>query len=302
MANPIIEAQSLTKSFGKKTVLDNLSFSMYDSGIIGFVGRNGSGKTTLMQLCAGLIPISSGQLKLWGQSPFNNLSVLSRLIYSYHDVTYSSSLRLKAVLGDYEALFPNFDRAFAEGLLSYFDLDPTAKYAKLSKGMASTCNFICALAARTPLTLLDEPTLGMDVTVRKAAYEILVREYSENPRLFIIASHWTSEIEGFLDDVLILDEGRLVLHDSIEGMRQSAYRLEGDQATLDAFIVDKDVIHRTAGETKSSAVVREPASERLIRETQEMNLRLSAVRPEDLYVYLTHENKGGDLECLWQEA
>jgi len=302
MASITVQARQLSKFFGKNVAIDNVSFSIDDNGIIGLVGRNGAGKTTLMKLCAGLTSASAGELKLWGESPLNNLAVLSRLIYSYHDVAYSSALKLKAILGDYDALFPDFDRIFAEGLLSYFDLDLEAKYAKLSKGMASTFNFICALACRAPLTMLDEPTLSMDVTVRKAAYEILVREYSEHPRIFIIASHWTSEIEGFLDALLIMDDGKLILHDSIEGMRQSAYQLEGDKAIIAKFAVGKDVIHHQVGETKSIAVVREPASDMLVREAREVDLNLSAVRPEDLYVYLTHENKGGDLECLWQKV
>ena len=292
-------AESLTKSFGKKTAVDKLSFTIGTAGITGLVGRNGAGKTTVLKLLAGLTPKSSGNLEVWGQAPLNNLEILSQLIYSYHDVRYSGGLHLKTILSDYQTMFPSFDLEFARGLLEYFDMDAKSRYAGLSQGTKSTFNFICALASRTPLTMLDEPTLGMDVTVRKAAYEILVREYAENPRAFIISSHLLGEIESFLDDVLIIDEGKLVVHDSVENLHQSAYRLQGEQAILESFAVGKKIIFEDGAEIKSTVVIYESVSELTQREAQELGLTLTAVRPEDLYVYLTQERKGGDLECLW---
>jgi len=295
-----IEAKSLNKSFGKKQVLSGLDFSLGTSSITGLLGRNGAGKTTLMKMCAGHIAKGpNGTLKVLGANPFNNLTVLSKLIYSCHDLSYSGGLKLKTILSDYNALFPTFELSFAEGLLSYFDLDTDARYVGLSQGDKSTFNFICALAARTPLTMLDEPTLGMDITVRKAAYEILMREYSEHPRTFIIASHLISEVENVLDDVLILDDGKIALHASIENMRQSAYQIQGDKTAIEAFVTGKKVIHKDFAETLSTVVIYEPATEATAQEAHSAHLRLSAVRPEDLYVYLTHERKGGDLECLW---
>ena len=300
-ASIAVEAVGLTKTFGKNVAIDSFDFVLKDTGITGLAGRNGAGKTTLLKLCAGLTPKTSGALEVWKQAPLNNLEVLTQLIYSYHDVRYSSGLRCKTILSDYQMMFPNFDLDFALGLLSYFDIDPKKRYTRLSQGTKATFNFVAALAARAPLTMLDEPTLGMDVTVRKAAYEILVREYAEHPRTFVVSSHLLSEIEGFLDDIMIIDEGKLILHDSIENVRQSAYQLQGDRDTLEAFCADKNVIHKKRAETKSLAVVYESTDERTLREAQELGLILSAIRPEDLYVYLTQERKGDDFEGLWSE-
>ena len=75
--------------------------------------------------------------------------------------------------------------------------------------------------------MLDEPVLGMDVTVRKSAYEILLRDFAEHPRTFIISSHLLSEIEGLLSDILLIEKGKLVLHSPIDDVRQSAYRVDG---------------------------------------------------------------------------
>ena len=296
-----IRTQGLSKSYRSKTALEDLSFTIDEPGILGLLGRNGAGKTTLMRLCAGRIEKSAGVLEVWGAAPLNNLEVLSQLIYSYPHVAYPNSLRLQAILKDYKMLFPQFDLKFAEGLLSYFDIDAKRRYFGLSQGTKGIFNFICALAARTPLTMLDEPTLGMDVTVRKAIYEILMREYSENPRTFIVSSHLMGELEGALNSILILDEGKLVLHDSIESMRESAYQIQGDGAIVERYCVGRKVIHQDVGEMSSTAVIYESANDKVMAEIQVLGLRLSAVRPEELFTYLTRENKGGDLSCLWNQ-
>ncbi|MCL2654500.1 MAG: ABC transporter ATP-binding protein [Coriobacteriia bacterium] len=303
MNDVAIKATGLTKAYSwNKPALEDIGFTVEGTGITGLVGRNGAGKTTLLKLCAGLLDATAGQLEVWGEDPRDNLSVLSRLVYSYPNLKYGQVLKLRDILHDYATLFPAFDREFAQGLISYFDLNAKQRYKALSQGMASTFNFICALACRTPLTLFDEPTLGMDVTVRRAVYEILLREYNEYPRTFIVSSHLMSELEGILTDVLLIDEGKLVLHDTIDHLRQSSYLLEGDSEALDRFCQGKNVIYRKQGETGAAAVIFEEAGEGCVQEAGARGLKLSAVRPEDLCVYLTRENKEGELECLWQKA
>jgi len=303
MNDVAIQATGLTKAYSrKKPALEDIGFTVAGTGITGLVGRNGAGKTTLLKLCAGLLDTTAGQLEVWGEDPRDNLSVLSRLVYSYPNLKYGQALKLRDILHDYTALFPTFDREFAQGLISYFDLNAKQRYRALSQGMVSTFNFICGLACRTPLTLFDEPTLGMDVTVRRAVYEILLREYNECPRTFIVSSHLMSELEGILTDVLLIDGGKLVLHDTIDHLRQSAYLLEGDVEALDKFCQGKEVISRKQGETGAAVVVFEEADKDCVQEAGARGLKLSAVRPEDLCVYLTRENKEGELKCLWQKA
>ena len=298
-----IKAISLTKTYTRnRAAVKSVDFTIKGEGITGLVGRNGAGKTTLLKLCAGLLSTTDGELEVWGEDPLDNPPVLSRLFYSYHNLKYNRLLKLRDILHDYNVFFTTFDLEFAQKLASYFDLPLKQRYDTLSQGMASTFNFICGLACRAPLTMFDEPTLGMDVTVRKTVYEILLREYNEYPRTVIISSHLMSELEGILTDVLLIDEGKLVLHDTIDNLRQSAYLLEGGREALDRFCVGKEVIYQKQGETGSVAVVFGHADEGHIQSAQSLGLKLSAVRPEDLCVYLTRESKEGELECLWQKT
>lgn len=204
----IIKADHLVKKFKNKTALDDLTFEISDVGIIGLIGRNGSGKTTLMKLCAGLLKDDGGELKVFGEEPMDNLSVLENIVYTYHDMDYYKPLKLKAILENYNTMFPMFDNDFALRLLKYFDLELKKKYIHLSEGEASLFNFICGLSSRAKLTMFDEPILGMDVAIRKVVYDVLLRDYNENPRMIMISSHMLSEIcllmRGNLCSMIIL--------------------------------------------------------------------------------------------------
>jgi len=301
MNDVIIRAEGLTKTYGKITAIDDLSVSICGSRIIGLVGRNGAGKTTLMKMIAGYLDKNGGKLEVFGGNPMDNLDVLQNIVYTHHDLEYDKKLRLSAIIFNYSVMFENFDSDFAMKLLDYFSLDPKRKFKTLSQGMVGIFNFICGLSCRTPLVLLDEPVLGMDVTVRKAAYEVLLREFTEHPRTIIVSSHLLSEIEGILSDILLLDEGKLLVYKNVDDFRQSAYRVEGEESAVDAFINSRNIIYKKTGLTAES-VVFEPLSESTLAEVKKRNLVVTAVRPEDLYVYLTKENKEGELECLWQKT
>jgi ABC-2 type transport system ATP-binding protein len=212
-----------------------------ENGIIGLIGRNGSGKTTLMKMCSGLLNVTSGSLEVFGGTPMDNLNVLSDVVYTYHNIEYDKILRLISIIENYAIMFKDFDIKFAKKLLKYFDLNPKLKYTGLSQGMASVFNFICGISCRAKLTMLDEPVLGMDVTVRKSVYEVLLRDYTENPRTIIVSSHLLSELEGVLSDIILIDKGKLILFDNIDNLRQAAYRVEGEKPAVDTFIEDKNV-------------------------------------------------------------
>ena len=297
----VVRTFNLEKRYGKTMALNGLSVSIAENSITGLIGRNGSGKTTLMRILAGVLDKTRGDALVFGSAPMDNLPVLNRLVYTYHDVAYEQNLNLKSILSIYKIMFANFDTVFAGKLMDYFDLSEKMKYKNLSQGMRSIFNFICALACRAELTMLDEPVLGMDVTVRKSAYEILLRDYFEYPRTFIISSHLLSEIESLLSDILLIEQGAAVLHRPIDEVRNSAYRIDGSQAAVERFAAAKNqnIIAQTLGDIVSYAVVYEPITEMAVESAKAQGLTVSSVRAEDLCVYLTRQKKEDELECLW---
>jgi ABC-2 type transport system ATP-binding protein len=147
--------------------------------------------------------------------------------------------------------------------------------------------------------MMDEPVLGMDVTVRRAAYEILLRDFTEHPRTFIISSHLLSELEGTLSDILLIEQGHVVLNKPIDDVRQSAYRVDGASDAIERYIKDKKVITKKISKLNRFAVVNEPLTGETVEAIKTQGLTLSPVRAEELCVFLTQQNKEDELECLW---
>jgi len=297
--NDVVKTISLSKSFGSNHALSDMSLTVSENSITGLVGRNGSGKTTLMKILAGILDVTSGEALVFGEQPMDNMQVLNNLVYTYHDLAYDPNLTLKTILFSYRTMFPKFDALFADKLMKYFELSEKMKYKSLSQGMGSIFNFLCALSCRARLTMLDEPALGMDVAVRKSAYEILLRDFSEHPRTFIISSHLLSEIEGVLSDILLIEQGKVVMNSPIDEVQESAYRVDGSQSAIEAYTANKNVIARKTSELSCFAVVYEPCTDAVAESAKKAGLLISAVRAEDLCVYLTKPDKEDELECLW---
>jgi ABC-2 type transport system ATP-binding protein len=299
ITNDAVKTINLSKRFGKTAALSDLTVTVPENSVTGLIGRNGSGKTTLLKILAGLLVKTGGDALVFGQRPMNNLPVLNRLVYAYHDMEYERNLKLGPILDAYKTMFKDFDPEFAHRLMKYFELSEKMKYRSLSQGMGSIFNFLCALACRAPLTMLDEPTLGMDVTVRKSAYEILLRDYTEYPRTFIVSSHLLSEIEGALSDIILIERGKTVLNCHMDDVRQSAYRVDGSLPAIDGFLAGKNTIARKESGIGCYAVVYERYSETAAESAKKLGLTVSPVKAEDLCVYLTRQNKEDEFECLW---
>lgn len=297
----IISTEKLCKTYGDKAALKNVSLNIKDNELIGLIGTNGSGKTTLMKLLAGLLDKTSGSIQVFGEEPMDNLKVLERVVYTYHDLKLPPEQPLKNLIGSYELMYPNFDRIFAEKLMKLFNLNPKSKYKSLSQGMMSLFNFICGLSTRAEITMMDEPILGMDVTVRKSAYEILLRDYMEHPRTIIVSSHILSELEDILSELIIINKGEVLLYDNIDTIRDSAYRVDGDKDTLNTFAANKNVIYKSDSPLHSFMIIKEAITESVHIAAKEHGLNLSRIRPEELYVYLAGNAYEEGMECLWTE-
>lgn len=297
----VLSTENLCKTYGNNVALKNVNLDINENELIGLIGTNGSGKTTLMKLLAGLLDKTSGSIHIFGEEPMDNLNILERIVYTYHDLNLPPEQSLKNLLNSYELMYPTFDKVFAEKLMKLFNLNPKAKYKSLSQGMMSLFNFICGLSTRAELTMLDEPILGMDVTVRKSAYEILLRDYMEHPRTIIISSHILSELEDILSEMIILDKGEVLLYDNIDNIRDSAYRVDGAEAALNTFAANKNVIYKSTSPLQSFMVIKEYITENIQAAAKKHNLTISRIKPEELYVYLAGNAYEEGMECLWTE-
>ena len=295
-----ISIKGLCKKYSSFDALHNVNFAFPDKGIIGLLGDNGAGKTTLLKIIAGFIDINGGEINVFGKNPFNNLNISNEVVYSYHNYEYPNNLRLDKIIKLYEIGYKNFDKSFADNLLKYFELDEKAKYNSLSKGMASVFNFICAIACRTKIVLLDEPMLGMDVTVRKKMYDILVREYMENPRLFIVSGHLIKELESVITDIAIISNGKNIIQCEYNDLQQTVYCVSGDSSKVEEFCRDKKVIKYKKSELSLMAYIYGDITEELEGTISSAGIDGHAIGAEELVICLTDKDLDEKIDKLWE--
>jgi ABC-2 type transport system ATP-binding protein len=286
-----IEAIGLMKHYGKQTGLNQVTVNIAGEKIIGLIGRNGAGKTSFLRICAGLLRPNAGEIRVWGEQPFDNLRVLSRLIFIGEETHYGNQLKLKEVMNLGAIYFPNWDQAFADKVMKRFQLDPAARYKHLSLGTKTQFKVLMGLASRVPLVLFDEPTLGMDAAVRKEFYNILVSDYSERPRTIVISTHLPDEVENLVEEVLLLKDGKVVLQKSIEEMQQYAIRLHGKKDDIDLGIQGKPVLYRENFANNSSVVIQSKSDPKELDWLEALNLHIRKVTFQDLCIYLTEREK-----------
>ena len=241
MTPPGVELQAVSVRFGATTALDKVTASIPAGAITGLLGRNASGKSTLLAVVAAFMRPTSGQVHVDGLDPYENPAsmagiTLVREAGDYADSRVGDMLRLAA------AVRSTWSSELAEHLLERFKL-PTNKLAtNLSRGQRSALGALMGLAARSPLTIFDEVYLGMDAPTRYVFYDELLADYAANPRTVVISSHLIEEVERLFEHVLILHEGKLLLSDTAENLRERGERL----SIQDLFVnLTGDASHQT---------------------------------------------------------
>jgi ABC-2 type transport system ATP-binding protein len=234
----LIEARNFTVRYGMggkaKTAVDDISFNIPKGRVIGLLGHNGAGKTSLMKAMVGLIA-GSGELKVLGLDPRNQRNELLQSMSYIPDVAVLPRwARVDELITLMSGLQPRFSAERARVLLQRTSVGPRDKVKSLSKGMVTQLHLALIAAIDTKLMILDEPTLGLDVMSRKSFYEMLIDEWCDGERTVVISTHQVEEIETLLSDVMMLDEGKLVLNISLEEMDSRFVALSHDAAAADA--------------------------------------------------------------------
>ena len=240
----VIEVTGLTKRFGAFTAVDNVSFSIEEHGIYGLLGRNGAGKTTIMQLLTGQDFATSGDIRVFGESPVENASVLERVSFIKESQKYPEDFQVRHVFRSAPWFFANWDAEFATRLIEDFRLPLKRRIKKLSRGQLSAVGVVVGLASRAPLTFFDEPYLGLDAVARQLFYDRLLEDYAEHPRTVILSTHLIDEVSNLLEHVIVIDEGRIIIDSPSDQLRGSVTNVVGPAVAVNAFTATREVLHR----------------------------------------------------------
>src|SRR4051794_20181468 len=248
--------QDVTMRFRDQVALDRVSTTIERDTITGLLGRNGAGKTTLMQLLTGHRVPTSGRIEILGGRPYENDAVLSRICFIKEGQRYPDHFRVRDALAAGAMLFPEWDAELADSLLRDFDLPARRPVKKLSRGMNSAVGIILGLASRAPVTLFDEPYLGLDAAARQLFYDRLLADYAEHPRTIVLSTHLIEEIASLLERVLLIDRGRVLLDADAESLRGTALTVTGPREKVAAFAAAHELLHTESLGGHSRAVVR----------------------------------------------
>jgi ABC-2 type transport system ATP-binding protein len=225
MTNAIVEVRGLKKQFGKNEILHGLDFEIPPGRIYGLVGHNGAGKTTTLNAMLGLTSYE-GSVQVLGADPYRHRARLMRDVAFISDVaSLPRFLKVRELFRMLTDIHPNFSVDKAVGFLEGTDVKLGALIGHLSKGMLAQLHLAVVLAIDAKLLVLDEPTLGLDITYRKRFYRRLLEDYMTAERTLLITTHQVDEIEFMLSDIMFIRDGELILHMPMEQVPQRFIQL-----------------------------------------------------------------------------
>lgn len=214
----LINCHGLKKSYGKKPVIHNMDLQLEKGKIIGLLGPNGSGKTTLIKILAGILCCNEGEITING----NQIGIESKKIVSYlPERTYlSPSMKVIEAINFFEDFYEDFRRDKAIEMLNNLGINLSDRIKQLSKGTREKVQLVLVMSRDAKVYLLDEPMGGVDPAARDYILKTILTNYSPDSSV-IISTHLISDVEKVLDDVVFIKNGAIVLHQSVDDIRET---------------------------------------------------------------------------------
>jgi len=235
--DPVIEIAQLSRRFGAKDALAQVTLTFRRGGVYGLVGANGAGKTTLIKHILGLLKAESGSVRVFGLDPVADpVGVLSRIGYLSEENDLPGWMRVDELMRYTRAFYPQWDEVYAEKLRVRFGLDAAARVRTLSKGQRARAGLLVALAHRPELLVLDEPSSGLDAIVRKDILGAVIRTIADEGRTVLFSSHLLDEVEQVADYVILIRDGRILISAPLDDIKRQ-HRVGGRIPSLEEIFV-----------------------------------------------------------------
>lgn len=222
MAN-IINVVGLNKSYGKKVVLNDVSFEIEEGSIVGLLGPNGCGKTTLIKILTGLIKDHTGTVKIANEEPG---AYTKSLVAFLPDTSYLPDWMKPSDAIEYFAdFYEDFDKNKAVRMVTDFGLDPHQKFKTMSKGQQEKLSLILVMCRQAKLYILDEPLGGLDPAARGAILDLIMNNYAKNAAV-LLSTHLINDVERIFDRVLMINGGKVVVNSHINEIKEKGKTVE----------------------------------------------------------------------------
>lgn len=285
-----IEFQNVSKIFKgikeDKVALENISFLLEENKICGLIGSNGAGKTTLLKLLSNHIFPSQGQI-IFNRDTFTQNSNLQQDICFMKDqeLLYSS-YKIKTILKIASSLYPKWDNNYAEKLMNILGLKEDKKYNRLSKGQKGKVNIIIALASRAKITIFDETYISLDAPSRKKFFDLLIEDYTEYPRTIILSTHYIDEVSRIFEDIILINNGQLLLHETQDQLQEKSLTLMGDKKLGQKLLKNINVIYTESFGSMCAFSIYDTISHSFKKELVKNNFEISITPVEKWFVHM----------------
>jgi ABC-2 type transport system ATP-binding protein len=291
MAN-VLEVTNVTKKYRDTTAVEQLNFVLEENKIYGLLGRNGAGKTTLMHMITAQLFPTSGEIKVFGQTPYENRDILTKVCFIKESQTYPDYFKVDDVFEIAKSIYLNWDENYAQLLIKLFQLPTNRLVKKLSRGQLSMVGIIVGLASRAELTIFDEPYLGLDAVARNIFYDQLLQDYAKHPRTVILSTHLIDEVSKLLEYILLIDGGQLILQGEMESILQHVYTVVGDKKAIQTYTNGKEILHQEELGSVASVTLYDQHSSHNQQAAADLGITIEPVPLQQAIVYLT--SKGGN--------
>ena len=286
-----IEVVNVSKRYGAVRALDEVSLALTEDGVYGLLGRNGAGKTTLINVITNRVFADSGYVLIDGEPARENDRVQPRVCCMSGKVPHPGEMRAADGFKWSGEFYRDFDVEYAHELAHKFRLPLDKRLNGLSTGYSSIFSFIVTLASGAQVIMFDEPVLGVDANYRELFYRELLAHYGEHPQMIVLSTHLIDEVAEFLDKVMVLKEGRLILDESADTMLRQSYSVSGATEVVDRYSAGKNVIREESiGRLKVSTIKQDRTGED-DRSIEELGLEVSKRRLQEIIVGLTNSEE-----------
>lgn len=290
-----IKCTDLCKNYRQKKVLDNVNLTIEEGKIYGLIGRNGAGKTTLLSIISAQNPASSGDVTLDGEQIWENEKALSDIFFSRelsaNTMSGANNLKVKEYLKYAQCFLKHWDNDYANELLARFGLDKNQSINKLSKGMMSMVTIVVALASKAKFTFLDEPAAGLDVVARNDFYRLLIEEYTQSGRTFVISTHIIDEASDIFEEVIIVNNQKIALKENTAELLERAYHISGNKEDVDKMLTQNPDIEvldtQNLGRSKGISIL--TAKNKCLTATEKLSVQPMTL--QNLFVAICEEGR-----------
>lgn len=213
----LLRCENLTKSYSGMVALNSVNLSVGSGKIIGLLGPNGSGKTTLIKILNGLLTPTSGDLFICGEKP--GVETKKNVAYLPDNSYLNSWMTVEQIVSMFADFYSDFRTELAYEMLSKLGITPKVKLKTLSKGNKEKVCLILVMSRNAQLYVLDEPIAGVDPATRDYIMSTIIGNYNPDASV-IISTHLIADIEQILDEVIFLNNGNIVLHKTVDAIRE----------------------------------------------------------------------------------